>query len=246
VTVILTAPAIPAPPSAPAPTSCLVGSNGHLGATETLSFGGSPAFCVDLRWYSNGFPTSDGGTSHGDFFDWFDGAGLNGDAINFRGRFVYLDGQKTVANSLSVSNSNKQGTQATVNNLNIPVTVQDGPTIPRICTGVITLTNGTTFDCGTLTSETSIVDVANGNTVALFAIFTKFNQAPTNLKGNAPVALHEYVDPATQDTIVETIASACKLKNGVPTAASPIPCLTVANGGKQVTIWNTHNGKFNY
>jgi hypothetical protein len=241
-TVVLTAP----PTASSQLTSCEVGSDAYLGSHGSVDFGG-PAFCVDLRWYANGAPTSDGGTSHGDFFDWFDGAGLNGDAQDFKGRFVYQNGQKVVANNQNLGNSNKQSTQASVNNLNIGVTVQDGASLSDICTGVIELTGGGTFDCDTLTSETSIVDVDKGNIVALFAILVKFQTAPTNLKGSSPMALHEYIDPDTLLTIREVIADTCILqKNGTPTAASPIPCLAVANGGKQATIWNDHNGKFQY
>ena len=98
-----------------------------------------------------------------------------------------------VANSLTVGNSNKQGTQASVNNLNIPVTVLDGPNVAKICTTSLVLTAGGTFNCTKLTSETSEVNVAQGNTVLLFTIFVKFNQAPNRLKGNSPVALHQYV-----------------------------------------------------
>jgi hypothetical protein len=243
VTVVLQAPS-----TAGAATTCPVGSDSYLGSVGTLSFEGLPAFCITGRWSANGAPSSDGGTSHGDYFNWFDGAGLSSDAINFRGRFVYLDGQKIVANDLNVGSSNKQGTQATVNDLNIPVTVQDGPNVPSICTTTILLNDGSTFDCTTLTSETSVVDVDFGNTVKLFPILVKFNQAPTNLKGNAPFAIHQYVVPGSNplQTITEKISASCVLKNGVPTAASPIPCLTVANGGKQVTIWNDHNGKFQF
>ena len=140
-TVILTSPAS----SVGAPTTAPSGSDGYQGSNGLVGFNG-PAFCVDLRWSANGAPSSDGGTSHGDYFNWFDGAGLSGDATNFRGRFVYLEGQKVVGNSLNVSNSNKQGTQVTVNDLNVPVTVLDGPTIPSICTGTITLTDGSSFD----------------------------------------------------------------------------------------------------
>lgn len=237
VTVIFTTP----PVADAALTTCPVGSSGFQGSIATLS-GNGPYFCVDLRWYANGFPTSDGGSSHGDFFDWFDGAGLSGDAVNFRGRFVHLNGQQVVANSLNVGNSNKQGTQASVNDINIPVTVQDGPGLPRICTTTITLTSGQTFDCTKLSSETSDVNVANGNTVALFAILVKFNQAPGNLKGNSPVALHQFETPGGP-TVTETITNKCQFAAGVPTN---IPCLVVGNGAKQVTIWNNHNGRFNF
>jgi hypothetical protein len=187
---------------------------------------------------ANGAPSSDGGTSHGDYFNWFDGAGLSGDATNFHGRFVYLDGQKVVGNSLNVSNSNKQGTQVTVNDLNVPVTVLDGPNIAPICTGIITLVDGSSFDCSTLTSEVSVVEVARGQTVKLFPLLIKFNQAPANLKGNAPFAIHE-VSP----NVFEKISKPCVLKNGVPTSTSPVPCLVVSNGGKQVIIWNIRNGR---
>jgi hypothetical protein len=227
-------------------TECPLGSTGYQGGILTTLTGNPQSFCVDLRWYANGFPTSDGGNSHGDFFDWFDGTTLNGDAINFHGRFVYLDGQKVTGNSLNVSNSNKQGTQVSVNDLNIPVTVLDGPTVPRICTTTIVLIDGSTFDCTTLSSETSEVNVAKGNNVSLFAILVKFYQAPGNLKGSSPVALHQFTDPATGLLRTEAISSQCQLKSGVPTAQSPIPCLVVANGGKQGTIWTRHNGKFNY
>ena len=71
VTVIFTTPAV----ADSSVTSCTLGSSGFNGSLTTLS-GSAPYFCVDLRWYANGFPTSDGGTSHGDFFDWFDGVAL--------------------------------------------------------------------------------------------------------------------------------------------------------------------------
>lgn len=237
VTVIFTTPAV----ANAAITSCQVGSSGYLGSIATLS-GSAPYFCVDLRWYANGFPTSDGGTSHGDFFDWFDGAALNGDTVNFHGRFVFQNGQKVVANSLSVGNSNKQGTQATVDNLDIPVTVLDGPNVPKICTTSIALTAGGTFDCTTLSSETSDVNVANGNILSKFAILVKFNQAPAGLKGSNPRALHQYVNTLGA-TVNELITNQCQFSAGVPTN---IPCLVVGKGAKQVTIWNDHNGKFQF
>lgn len=237
ITITFTSPAT-VDPTIPA---CVVGSYGHQGATTTLS-GSGPYFCVDLRWYANGFPTSDGGTSHGDFFSWNDGASLSGDAINFRGRFVYLNGQKVVGNSLNVSNSNKQGTQASVNDLDIPVTVLDGPGVPKICTTTLTLDNGQTFDCTKLSSETSDVNVAQGDTVLLFTILVKFNQAPNGLKGNSPVALHQYVTPGGA-TVNEAITTKCQFTAGVPNS---IPCLVVGSGAKSVIIWNTHNGKFQF
>ncbi len=238
VTVIFTTPAS----TTQSVTTCPVGSNG---TSATLS-GHAPYFCVDLRWYANGFPTG-GNNSHGDFFDWFDGAAFSGDAVDFHGRFVYLNGQKVVANGLTVSSSNRQGTQASVNDLNIPVTVQDGPGVARICTtGVITLGgglhSGQSFDCSTLSSETSDVNVAQGNNVSLFAILIKFYQAPNNLKGSSPVALHQYTAPGG-GLVTETITNQCQFTNGVPTT---VPCLVIGSGAKQVTIWNIHNGKFNF
>jgi hypothetical protein len=238
VTIILTTPAV----ANASVTTCPVGPAGQ---PATLS-GSAPYFCVDLRWYANGFPEG-GNNSHGDYFDWFDGATLNGDAINFRGRFVYLSGQKVVGNSLNVGTSNKQGTQATVNDLDIPVTVLDGPNVPKICTtGLITLVGGAhsgeTFDCATLTSETSDVNVDNSNIVSTFALLVKFNQAPSGLKGSNPRALHQYTTPGGA-IITESITNQCTFVAGVPTN---IPCLVVGNGAKQVTIWNDHNGKFNF
>jgi hypothetical protein len=234
VTIVLTTPAV----ANSSVTSCPVGPSGQ---PATLS-GSAPYFCIDLRWYANGFPEG-GNNSHGDYFDWFDGATLNGDAINFHGRFVYLSGQKVVGNSLNVGTSNKQGTQATVNDLDIPVTVLDGSSVPKICTTSIALTAGGTFDCTTLSSETSDVNVNNGKIVSTFALLVKFNQAPAGLKGSTPRALHQYVNTLGA-TVNELITNQCQFSApGVPTN---IPCLDVGNGAKQVTIWNDHNGKFNF
>jgi hypothetical protein len=242
VTIIFTTPAV----ADSSITSCPLGSNAYLGTLTTLT-GSPPYFCVDLRWSANGFPEG-GNNSHGDYFDWFDGAALNGDAVNFHGRFVYVNGQQQiVANSLNVGNGNRQGTQASVNDLDIPVTVLDGPNVPKICTtGLINLFGGAhsgeTFDCSTLTSETSDVNVDNSNIVNTFGLLVKFYQAPSGLKGNNPRALHQYTTPAGA-IITEVITNQCTFVAGVPTN---IPCLVVGNGAKQVTIWNDHNGKYNF
>ena len=69
----------------------------------------------------------------------------------------------------------------------------------------------------------SVVEVARGQTVKLFPLLIKFNQAPTNLKGSAPFAIHE-VSP----NVFEKISKPCVLKSGVPTSTSPVPCLVVS------------------
>jgi len=240
VTIIFTTPSV----ADASVTSCPLGSTGYQAPPLTTLSGSAPYYCVDLRWYANGFPTTDGGNSHGDFFDWFDGAGLNGDATNFRGRFVYLDNQTLVRDGQTISKSNKQSTSALVPDVNLPATVADESGVTETLT--CTTPPGTTFDCGTLTSAWSQIDVANGKDYQSlntpFSITIQFYQAPSNLKGSSPVGYHTWFDPISNTTNSELIKDACQLKGGVPTATSPIPCLTVTNGGKAVTIWTFHNG----
>ncbi|MEA2609342.1 MAG: hypothetical protein QOJ75_1585, partial [Chloroflexota bacterium] len=230
-----------------APTGCNVGGEGYLGDHPFVDFHG-PAACITGRWALNGSTLSDGGTSHGDFINWFDGAALNGDAVNFHGRFVYLDDNtKNVQNGQVIDRSNRQATSVLVNGINIPATVADEGGVTETFPDCPPPPPGTTFDCRSLTSAWSQVSVANGLSAGTpFSITILFYQGPNNLKGSKPVGYHTWVD--TSNVIQsELINKTCVLTTaGVPTANSPIPCLVVSSGGKAVTIWTLHNGGFKF
>ncbi len=213
--------------------SCPLGRDGSVGFLAT-----NPSYmCVDFVWTSTGTPGTDPSQSHGDQFHWLDGVSLSSDP-NFAGRFVFDSGQTTVADNSSLGNRNQQSTSTTVGT-GVPADVADGPANSDICDEGL-LPSGTVFDCDSLTSEWSTVNVDRGRSQdAAFKIVISFFQLPNGLKGSNPRIYHHFLDFATSQPAAELITTKCSFTGGV---LDSVPCLIVQN--KAVTIWTTHNGGY--
>jgi hypothetical protein len=217
--VILTTPSI----ATGAPTSCLVGGEGYNSSSRLVDFHGTAA-CITGRWALNGSTLSDGGTSHGDFLNWFDGAALNGDHLNFHGRYV-TSGFQTVGDDQGLGSGNKQTTQVVSPELGIGVTVADGTPASDWCS--------------VCTSESSEVHVNNGVTYpAGFRIDIQVLKGV--LKGSITTVYHQ-LDNGT----VVPITASCP-KTGTP-SPSQLPCFTaksIGSGNTLITIYTAVNGKY--
>jgi uncharacterized repeat protein (TIGR01451 family) len=183
-------------------------------------------------WSSTGVTSSDGGTSHGDSLSRPVSITLVPFTTtqNFAGRFVRTASEFTVGNGNSLSNSNKQSTQVTVQIFGIPVTVEDGSFIK--CGGY-NVTCPTSFF-----GETSQIEVANG---ALTPIDVRIVQYKTVNANKVHGVYHSFVgtDGLNHD---ENITQPCA------TAASGAQCFTATDLDSQtllILVHLIHNGRIN-
>ncbi|MBI3748692.1 MAG: hypothetical protein HY262_07595 [Chloroflexi bacterium] len=207
-----------------------VASNVADGATEAITF----------NWNTTGVPPGKN-KSHGDALSWLDSAAVtnNGDAA---GDFNFGDPNGlTVADNQKLTGKNQQATSATVVSTLTGAAVGDSPTLSIPCTDGVPAG----FQCSSLTSLVSTVEVGNGKIFSNpngggtpgIKVIVSFAQAPNQLTGANPFAYHYYFD-STGAPQVELITQICQYSGGFPTNIGP--CLTVGN--KQVTVWLTHNG----
>lgn len=178
--------------------------------------------------------------SHGDAKSIDDAAMVtsNGDAA---GDFNLDQPDLTVADNQNVSNANPQATSATVAGSSVGIAVGDSPSLTVPCTNNVPAG----FQCNSLTSLVSTVEVGNGKSFSNpngpgtpgIKVIVTFKKAPSQLGGANPFAYHYFIDPSGAGQ-VELITAPCVLSGGFPTNAGP--CLTVGNN--KVTVWLTHNG----
>ena len=211
--------------------------------SDNVRYLDGPAMCVLSMWSANGDPSSDGGTSHGDTFNFNDGVLINDDLQDYRSRWV-VD-QTEVANDQGVSPANPHSTKAIAPLTGIPVTVEDidcdaahysdPGDVPTICT---TLTGF---------GQISRVDVAGGTAL----------ECPTEENPHAPCVYHFTLKLDNSEVTsnpkgvnhvypggFETITSKCTFAKG-STVPSAVPCIVVKKlpgGDLQVDVWTLHNG----
>lgn len=180
-------------------------------------------------WSSNGAPTSDGGTSHGDTWD----AGtatstLRADPDYAGGFEVAANGE--VANLQLVSASNLQATRLGKLPAGVPATVHDGPDATGVCTPT------TTISCTGFVGEWSEVSVGDGQTFpSVFTVIITF------YKGTPKAFVHSYVDTSVVPNVqAEELVTACPKTD----PASGAPCFTWDSKTKQATIYTFHNGSY--
>lgn len=228
---------VPADPYAGS-ASCPFGKSQGYGVLPAGTLDG-PALCTLLQWSSNGSPSSDGGTSHGDTWNWYDGVALTTDK-DYQGSYVFDGSLSVVQNSQAVGPTNRQATIAFSPANGIPVTVQDGPAANASC-------NSAVVDCSLLFGEWSIVSVNNGqpipgqaSTLYEFQITFDSSEIPSGLNANNLEIYHTYSGGD------EVISTACTFARGSTTPGNA-PCLTIQKlkgGDLRVTIWTFHNGGF--
>jgi uncharacterized repeat protein (TIGR01451 family) len=183
-------------------------------------------------WSSTGDTSSDGGSSHGDSLT----KTVNITLVpltatqNFAGRFVRTSSEFTVGNGSSLSNSNKQSTQVTVQISGIPVTVEDGSFIK--CAG-IDVTCPTSFF-----GETSQIDVANGSPTPIDVRIVQYKTVNAN---KVHGVYHTFLgtDGLTHD---ETITQPCA------TAPTGAQCFSATDINSQTLLIVVHliqNGRIN-
>jgi hypothetical protein len=206
--------------------------------------------CVQFVWSTTGSTPSDGGTSHGDVWSWYDGATINPDLKDFRSRWV-VD-QFSVENDQVISSGNPHSTKAIVKTSDIPVTVQDlaCPASPALCEGLAGF------------GQVSHVDVNGGSipgtTWYHFVIQADSSEIPSGTNQNNVVVNHSWtqtgvdcdgvtpLDPVTtQVTCYETIVDRCTIakQTGEPTNAEA--CIVVkrlSGNDLMVDVWTHHNG----
>lgn len=177
--------------------------------------------------------------SHGDLNSIGDSVTVtkNGDAA---GDFNFDQSTFTVADNQKITGKNQQATSATFAEVLTGASVGDSPTLQIPCDG--TLLPG--FDCSTLTSLVSAVEVGNGKSFNNTSggpgikVVVVFSQSPSQLSGSTPFVYHYYTD-AFGVGHAELITEACTYdSNNLPTNSNP--CLTVGN--KMATVWLFHNG----
>lgn len=228
---------VPADPYA-GTASCPFGRSQGYGVPPSGTISG-PALCLLLQWSSNGSPSSDGGSSHGDTWNWYDGVALTTDP-DYQGSYVFDGSLSIVKNDQGVGPLNPQATVAFSPASGIPVTVQDGPFASANC-------NAAVVDCSLLFGQWSIVSVNNGlpipgqgTTLYEFQITFDPSEIPSGLNANSLEIYHTY--PGADEIIKDT----CTFAKGSSTPSNPA-CLTVKKlkgGALQVTIWTNHNGGF--
>lgn len=197
------------------------------------------SFDAQFKWDTTGIAGDRGGNSHGDSFYYpYNGTptigspltvGLNGDAINFRGRYVLSSTLQTVANSQAVDSANKHATKVVAPTTLIGVTVSDGTTLA--CPVGVTTCFG----------EASVVSVAADTAFPggfRVIITMDSSEIPSGVNANN-VGIYHYGSGSYPD---EKISPRCTFTNGLPNA---MPCLNARkiNGNDlEITVWVTHNG----
>jgi len=202
-----------------------------------------PATCVLSEWSSNGAPSSDGGSSHGDTWNFNDGVLINSDLTDFRSRWV-VD-QLKVENDQIINADNPHATTAFSPQTGIPVTVEDIDCVVSHYSDP----DDVPAICATLTGfgEVSRVDVAGGGPL----------ECPTVGDPHAPCVYHfmlklDSVEVSSNPKGVnhvypggfETIVTKCAFAKGSAVPRT-VPCITVkklSGGDLQVDVWTLHNG----
>lgn len=203
-----------------------------------------PATCVLSMWSSTGAPSSDGGNSHGDTWNFNDGVAINGNVQDFRGRYVQQNGQSIVENDQDLREGNPHSTRAYAPSTGIPVTVED-----------IDCTTSTNTLCAYFTTgfgQVSRIDVNGGADVSgtagttLLHFYMKLSgsEVPNGANANNVNILHFYDDGTGTGTFTsETISERCATFRGSSTPTNA--CITVAKlkgGGLAIDVWTYHNG----
>ncbi|HEX5591553.1 MAG TPA: hypothetical protein VFX65_14770 [Candidatus Limnocylindrales bacterium] len=226
--------------------SCEFGASiGYLAPVTSSSFPNDisgPALCVKFVWSTTGAPDSDGGASHGDVWNWYDGVAISDDLINFRSRYVYQAGQTFVANSQALSVANPHSTAAYAPATGIPVTVLDLACEGDETEGLCTTTNGW--------GEVSVVSV-NGGELPAGATWFKFliqadaSEIPSGVNKNNVIIHHTYVDDGVTQT--EVISDRCTISKQTDLPTNTNACLVVqklAGNDLAITIYSLFNGTF--
>jgi hypothetical protein len=238
------------------PMDCPIGA---LRSGETVdavtSFTVSPT-AADLSTLSLTFEFNTTGTppgknnSHGDAKQVFDSVKIssNRDADGDFNLNDALNGLN-IADNQSVSPQNPQATSASVAGA---IKVAIGGSVGEIagtasfCDAGILVNPQPWFSCGSLTSQISTVEIANGQTLSNpngagtpgIQVKILFKKAPSQLSGSQPFVYHRWTDSSGVDR-AELVFSPCgALVGGFPTTTGP--CLIVGNNA--VTVWLTHNG----
>jgi hypothetical protein len=214
--------------------TCPLGyAQGYGTLPDPASFVDGPAVCVLVQWSTTGAPSSDGGTSHGDVWNWYDGAMINGDLQDFRSRWVVQSGQFIVANDQVINVDNPHSTQAIVKTADIPVSVEDVecPPAPALCEGLAGF------------GEVSQVDVNGGSipgtTWYHFVLQADSSEIPNGTNQNNVVVNHIY------DGGFETIVDRCTISNATGEPTNTEACIVVkklAGNDLRIDVWSLHNG----
>jgi hypothetical protein len=209
-------------------------SNLSDGATQSVTF----------DFNTTGTPPDKNDKSHGDLNSISDSIMVtrNGDAA---GDFNFNQASLTVADNQKVNGNNQQATSATFAQVLTGAAVGDSPSLTIPCDA--TLLPG--FDCQSLTSLVSAVEVGHGKTFNNTSggpgikVVVIFSQSPKQLSGTSPFVYHYWEDATGAHA--QLITEACTYdSNNLPTNTNPAGCLTVSN--KMATVWVFHNGKFQY
>ncbi|MCI0581543.1 MAG: hypothetical protein L0227_01405 [Chloroflexi bacterium] len=220
-------------------TSCPIGDG--IGYANVLSPDvttlDGPATCVLSEWSSNGAPSSDGGSSHGDTWNFNDGVQISDDFENFSGRFV-VDGSLIVANSQAIDHANPHSTLAYSPVTGIGVTVEDidctiEPVDP-LCDGLAG------FGQISRVNVNNDVDDSGITPTTLLHFYLQFDSSELEQGVNAGNISIEHVYPGGSETI-DTSCTFAK-KSVIPNNAPCIVAKNLPGGDLGVDVWTFHNG----
>jgi hypothetical protein len=208
---------------------------------------------VTFDWNTTGVPPGKN-KSHGDATSKTDSVTVAGtDNADAAGNFNFSQGGITVADNQTLSASNAQATSGAVSStLPVGAYVADGASVDQTFKCDASLVLPASFNCKSLSSEWSQVEVGNGETFANASggpgiqVLITFSKLPSGLKGSNPTLYHYWttlaLDSNSKTVTVphaELITALCTFDEGrLPTNGTS--CLTVINN--TVLVYVFHNG----
>jgi hypothetical protein len=187
------------------------------------------AVTATYRWGSTGFPTTDGGNSHGD--TWPNPVVTQTSSLldnaNYGGGFN-IDANGTIDNGLTVTATNRQVTKLAKLPAGVPATVQDGANNAPEIDCDPNNPNTPQITCSGYVGEWSNVDVGDGQTFdSVFTVSIVF------YSGTPKSFVHTFATAPYQEVI-----GPCAKKS--PT----YPCFTWSASTNTATIFTYHNGSY--